>query len=545
MSEAAKSIEVELKLILPGNQVEELIVDYLCKNNYTVEKISPLTNTDIYMDTSDWMLLKNSLSLRYRLSNNEAMYTVKSIGTIEDGIAKRTETEIKLEKPVQDPTEISIKQIKQQIDAIIYPRKLLEQILIRTNRRRYLASSPAGAKFELSFDTSSFSSDALFKPQPAAHLHEFEAELVEGPVTAVKTLASILSKAFGYVPSTTSKLQYAITRLRLEPIVKQVPENLRVHLDDRLDVALKKILAVEFTWLRQQFPGVAADRDPEFVHQARVAARRMRSALMLFPGALPEQTVAYIDAHLKWLGGLFGDVRDLDVFMINLSAYSDKIESFLEAKRKALETLVAKQRRDPLKAINDALISTRYKNFERSMTEFLETPAMDYPESPTGQKLIREVAPLAVTDKFENVIEQGKKMLADPQLTEFHCLRIQMKRLRYTLEFLAPPYGGAFDDIIHRTVGIQDCLGQLQDTVFNQKLIKKIIKKCDSKLVGFDLIFILGEIYQYQGEIARDCKEKFNKIWERFSSNETSSALNQIFAVKQPKAKPARKPLSK
>ena len=61
-----------MKLILPGNQVEELIVDCLRKNHYTVEKINPVTNIDIYLDTSDWTLAKNKLSLRYRLSNGEA-----------------------------------------------------------------------------------------------------------------------------------------------------------------------------------------------------------------------------------------------------------------------------------------------------------------------------------------------------------------------------------------------------------------------------------------------------------------------------------------
>lgn len=530
MSEPTKSLEIELKLILPGSQAENLIIECLKQNGYVVEKIGALKNIDIYMDTSDWMLLKNKLSLRYRLSNEKAIYTMKSVETIEDGIAKRMETEVALEKPSNTPTEIPVKSLQTLVNELIFPRKLLEQILIRTLRRRYLAGSPEGAKFELSFDNSTFSSDALFRPRRAERLFQFEAEVLEGPPGAVEALASLLSGSFGYIPATTSKLEYAMSRLKVEPIIKKVPEDLKVKLDDRLDAALKKILEVEFQWLREQFPGTIADRDPEFVHQARVTTRRMRSALILFHNALPEKTVLYFEERLKWIGGLFGKVRDLDVFIINLTVYKEKIEDFPKEKRKELESLIVKQRRAPLKALNDALNSRKYKIFERRLVEFLEEPCADCPEMPMGMKPIREVAPPTITGKFDNVIEQSKKTLGNPKLTEFHCLRIQMKRLRYVMEFMATPYGGALNNIILQTTEIQDCLGQLQDTVFNQKLIKQILSDWEGKLVDSDLIFILGEIYQYQGDIAIECKKTFSEKWRNFSSEHSRILLTRVFA---------------
>jgi hypothetical protein len=164
------------------------------------------------------------------------------------------------------------------------------------------------------------------------------------------------------------------------------------------------------------------------------------------------------------------------------------------------------------------------------MTAFIEDPCVDCPELPMGMKPIREIAPQAITQKFNGVIEQSKKTLSNPKLNEFHALRIQMKRLRYTFEFLAPPYGGAFDDLIHRTVEIQDCLGELQDTVFNQKLIKHILSDWQGKMVDADLIFVLGEIYQHQGEIARERQKNFKQIWECFCSEQNGDILRQIFA---------------
>ena len=528
MNEPPKAIEVELKLLLPGRVAETPIVNLLRQNKYNVQKMDPVSNIDTYMDTSDWVLMRNKLSLRYRLSNNTAMYTLKSIGPIENGIANRMENEIKLKNPVRTPAEISSKTLRKQVKSLIYPRKLLEQIVIHTNRRPYLVESPDGTKFELDFDKSKFSASALEKSRRAYQYHQLEVEVIEGIPSALKDLEKLLSDNFGYLPATSTKLQSAMTYLKVKPLVKKVPKKYIVNLDDRLDAALKKILSIEFHWFQQQLPGVISDRDPEFVHQARVATRRMRSALILFHNSLPEPTARYFEERLKWLGGLFGEVRDLDVFIINLNGYKDKLESFPKAEKKALEGVVIKRRRIPLKALKEALKSRRYQNFERRLKQFLESPCVDCPELPLGMKRISEVAPSNVTTKFESVSNQGRKVSTTSGLPEFHCLRIQVKRLRYTLEFMAPAYGKSLNDVIMQTVRLQDNLGELQDTVFNQKLIKRILKDFKGKMLDDRLIFILGEIYQLQGEIAREHQKTFKDIWIPFSSEQMIISLNKV-----------------
>ena len=110
-----------------------------------------------------------------------------------------------------------------------------------------------------------------------------------------------------------------------------------------------------------------------------------------------------------------------------------------------------------------------------------------------------------------------------------------MKRLRYAIEFMAPAYDGALDSFIERTVEIQDCLGELQDTVFTGGFIESLLDDWKGKLVDPDLVFILGEIYQLQAEIEGDRREMFGKIWERFSSEETTTLLKEIL-LPQPTA---------
>jgi hypothetical protein len=94
---------------------------------------------------------------------------------------------------------------------------------------------------------------------------------------------------------------------------------------------------------------------------------------------------------------------------------------------------------------------------------------------------------------------------------------------------MAPAYCNTLDNIILQTVRLQDNLGELQDTVFNQKLIKRILKDCNGKMLDDGLVFILGEIYQLQGEIARERQKGFNDIWAPFSSEQMIISLNKLF----------------
>ena len=527
MKEQTKTMEIELKLVLPGQGEEEAVVAYLRQHGYTVEKLDPVRNVDTYLDTFDWSLLKNKYALRYRLENGSAMYTLKGVGSIDHGVATRTENEIALAKPIDVPTVIAEKELRKRVDEMIFPRKLIEQIQVRTDRHHYRVVSPEGALIDLAFDTSSFSLRGLHEPRRAKKLHEMEAEIIKGPVKTLSTLSRLLSRKFKYASSTASKLEVAMERLKVVLPSKKPPERLMVRLDDRLDLAVRKILTHQFQWFREQLPGVRRDVDSEFVHQARVATRRMRSVLRLFRDAMPDRSAAYLAGELKWLGGQFGAVRDVDVFLLNLVRLKEKIERLPGKKKRAFENLIEKHRHGLFERLREALESPRYRALDRRFLQFLEKPLSSSPRAPLAAKTVREVAPVLISEKLDAVIQQGHTVLAEPKLKEFHRLRIRMKRLRYACEFMAPAYDGALDAFIERTVEIQDCLGELQDTVFTRGFIDSLSDDWKGKVVDPELFFILGEIYQLQAEIAKDRQEAFSRIWESFSSKETATLVRE------------------
>jgi CHAD domain-containing protein len=52
---------------------------------------------------------------------------------------------------------------------------------------------------------------------------------------------------------------------------------------------------------------------PDAVHKMRVASRRMRSALQAYRRIVDRSATRELTEELKWLAGVLGDARDLEV----------------------------------------------------------------------------------------------------------------------------------------------------------------------------------------------------------------------------------------
>jgi len=207
-----------------------------------------------------------------------------------------------------------------------------------------------------------------------------------------------------------------------------------------------------------------------------------------------------------------------------------QIERFPAKKKDVFDNWIDQHRRAPLKKLCGALESPRFANFARRLTGFVEGRLPQRPRAPAALQLVGAAAPAVIRQRLNAVIKQGQAVLAAPDLKQFHLLRIEMKKLRYACEFISPAYDGGLDRFINRTAEIQDCLGAIQDTVFTRGFIGFLFDEWRNKLVNPYLIFILGETYQLQAEIAERRRESFAKIWEKFSSAETIRELDAVLA---------------
>ena len=84
----------------------------------------------------------------------------------------------------------------------------------------------------------------------------------------------------------------------------------------RADSGTRQIHHMLLDVLTANEPGVRADLDTEFLHDFRVALRRMRSLLGQLKHVFPPPVVEHFAEELSWMARLTGPARDLDVLML-------------------------------------------------------------------------------------------------------------------------------------------------------------------------------------------------------------------------------------
>lgn len=201
------------------------------------------------------------------------------------------------------------------------------------------------------------------------------------------------------------------------------------------DTAHDALIAVGSSIARQWLgndAGVRAGRGPEFVHQMRVALRRLKTLSKTFPRWCDDTWEDTIAVDLDWLGAQLGTTRDLDVFVdATLPAL---VRADVDSADWAPVQARAVARRGEARAqLQEALRSRRYRAFTLVWLQWLATQRL----SPGLTAMARE--PLAGY-AAKRVRKHYKRLLGKPDLTsltpaERHRRRLEVKHLRYTLEF--------------------------------------------------------------------------------------------------------------
>ena len=101
----------------------------------------------------------------------------------------------------------------------------------------------------------------------------------------------------------------------------------------------------------------------DVTHPTRVAARRLRSTVRVFPELFEVPKAGRLDEELQWWAGVLGDVRDLDVQSGRLSAALAAVPDDLAMGplRQQLETFVTERHGAAMTRLHEAMDSPRYK----------------------------------------------------------------------------------------------------------------------------------------------------------------------------------------
>jgi CHAD domain-containing protein len=240
--------------------------------------------------------------------------------------------------------------------------------------------------------------------------------------------------------------------------------------------------------------GVAGPAGSEYVHQMRIALRRMRTAYRIFDKALREASIEPDERELKWIGGLLGDLRDWDVLLEGTfptlaeaaasseddvpaedsgkDAHDDPVygDSHVHDWTQARAEVV-KRREVVADTLRAALNSTRYATLVMRtgrQVAMLTAAAADrraMPLNPFGRKTLRK--------RYKRLM--SAKNIDRLPAQDRHKLRIHAKRLRYAIEFLAPALDRKTRKrMAQRMSDLQDTLGVANDAVVARQFLASL-----------------------------------------------------------------------
>jgi CHAD domain-containing protein len=304
--------------------------------------------------------------------------------------------------------------------------------------------------------------------------------------------------------------------------------------DDSMSEAGRKVLRFHFLRMLKHEPGTRIGEDIEELHDMRVATRRMRAAFRVFGSYFKARAVRPYIVGLRRTARALGQVRDLDVFMQKAHVYLETLPPDCANDLDPLLDVWQTQREQARKEMLAFLDGAKYHDFVEAFQLFLETPEAGVPKMkgfPPRPIQVRHVAPQLIYMRWADVQAFGR-LLDGASVPVLHALRIECKRLRYTLEFFREVLAPEAKQVIREVVQLQDHLGNLNDADVANALLSDFLFS-SSKHSPTERVIAPG-VVAYLAVKQRELQTlvaTFSEAWAQFNRPEVRSWLSDAIAV--------------
>jgi CHAD domain-containing protein len=247
---------------------------------------------------------------------------------------------------------------------------------------------------------------------------------------------------------------------------------------DSFAAAGRKAMWVQVDRMLQREEAVRDPEQADALKRYRVATRRLRAALRVFRDAYPARETKPIRAGLSELADALGTVRDLDVRIDEVDRWArDRDEGGADAGRAIapLRRTLTAQRRDAAASLARKLDSRSHRRLIVGLVDFVTALEPEVgPHAGAPDRATRDRAGSSVWTAYEQVRAYAA-IVRWADLPTLHALRIEAKRLRYTLEFLGSQLGPEKDLLLERLVALQDHLGALNDATLAVAAVRSFL----------------------------------------------------------------------
>lgn len=434
------SREIELKLEVAPEAIEALMAQPWLKR----AKCQSFDQVSTYFDTADNELRRRGYTLRVRSIDGRFIQTVKSLES-GAGLFERGEWEYQIDTGAPDAGRL------QSTPLAGLDVEQLRPVVCSKVRRHACRLKSNGAELELDIDHGSIS--AAGRKEKVA---EVEIELLEGEAAAAVEIARRIAADVGVKLGIMSKAErgFALADGGRREVVKAEP----VAIDASMTVAqgFEAIVAACIRHFRLNEAAVLGQRNPEALHQVRVSMRRLRAAMSVFRTAIADEEFMRLRDELRWFTNKLGDARNLDV-LLQRDFPAGQREQLLERRDQAYDEVIA------------AIESARLRSLMLDLAAWSALGA--WHEHPKAQEPLEPYVSGRIDKLWHKVGHAQHVGRMDDESR--HRLRIEIKKLRYALEFVARLHG--HQEKRQKKFGkameeLQEGLGKLNDMVVARQL---------------------------------------------------------------------------
>lgn len=440
---AARDTEVEFKLEATPVDLDRLATSPLLTGIPLGEKRQIST----YFDAPDRPLRAAGLSLRVRQGGGRIVQTVKAEGAAAAGLFARPEWEREIDgdRPVLDEAAGPLTSLLP-----VAALQALAPIFTVTVTRRTGLLQHEGASIELVLDVGEVRAGDLTAP-----IAEVELELKSGPAHALFSFARAMNAIVPLRLGIFSKSERGYRLLKGSD--GKAPKSKAITLAGDLSTAeaFQRIAGTCLRQFRLNEAVLARTDGAEALHQARVALRRLRSALSIFRLVLQDARLDHFRSELRWLAATLGDARDIDVLIGRGADYeTDRLRA---------------ARSHAYAAVQEALASGRARDLMIDLSEWIAIGA--WRTDPADPAIpARPAASYAAEtlDRLRRRLKRRGHDLTKLSDEERHEVRILAKKTRYAADFFVGLFPGKKHErravrFLAALADLQEQLGELND----------------------------------------------------------------------------------
>ena len=290
------------------------------------------------------------------------------------------------------------------------------------------------------------------------------------------------------------------------------------------------ILSTNFRLMTAKKQGIELDLDIEYLHDFRIALRRMRSILGAFESIFAPDAGILLKPNLRWLNKVTGPRRDLDVYLNQFPQMVGSATRIDRAPLRQMYQYIAAERRCEQDKLVKALSDDRYAIFERDWSRFLSAPPVN---AAAANRDITGVSGASIWKTYKRIIKQIRSPDITRHIDALHTLRKECKKLRYQIEAFELIYpkkqlAKAVAELKH----LQDILGAVCDNSVQQRfLVQRQSGILEQVHDTVQFAKLLDDLLGHYGAQERLMLRTISRDLDRFESKTVMKTYRSLFEL--------------